>query len=381
MSEQRSRVRERQEKRREQRGAMVRPTATQQIRPVGTPPRRKRPGLPTGNIRWVIAIIGAVIVIGLVLVAGSLINPPKETEAPNAMWLDSRWTYGNRSLDEMKALTSKLQTAQIGHLYLYITSMLEDSTWAGQNGQAFNMLEEPIRQYVQQWRSAYPTAKLYAWIEVQADVPQYRLDNPQLQRVVADLSKQAKDVWGFDGIFLDVKPVFDANKDFPTLLQTVRRSIGLQMPLAVAVPPDLTPTDAGLKLPPQIAPNTVWSREYKQRIALQADTLVVSAYNSYLADPADYIQWVQYQVSAFAGAMSGINTASRLVISVPNYASLLPAHNADIESLAGALDGVRRGRAALGTAQQPVLQGVAIFTERLLTESEWATYQEKWAAP
>ena len=82
-----------------------------------------------------------------------------------------------------------------------------------------------------------------------------------------------------------------------------------------------------------------------------------------------------------AGAMSGINTASRLVISVPNYASLLPAHNADIESLAGALDGVRRGRAALGTAQQPVLQGVAIFTERLLTESEWATYQEKWAAP
>ena len=214
-----------------------------------------------------------------------------------------------------------------------------------------------------------------------ADAPEYRLDSEQLQRVVGDLSKQAKEEWTFDGIFLDVKPVFDDNKDFPTLLQTVRRNIGLTTPLAVAVPPDLTPTDAGLELPAQIAPNTVWSREYKQRIALQADVLVVSAYNSYLADPLEYIKWVEYQVQAFVGAMSGIDTASRLLISVPNYSTRAPAHNADIESLAGALDGVRRGKAALSEAQQPFLQGVAIFTERLLNEAEWVIYQDKWVAP
>lgn len=381
MSEQRSRVRERQEKRRDQRDSMVRRTGTEQIRPVGTPPRLKRPALPAGNVRFVIAVIGAIIVVGAVLLISGLINPPEAKEAPNAIWLDSQWTYGNRSLDEMNVLTSKLQTAQVGHLYLYITSMLEDATWAGINDQPFNTLDEPIRQYVQQWRTAYPNAKLYAWIEVQADAPEYRLDSPQLQRVVGDLSKQAKEEWAFDGIFLDVKPVFDDNKDFPTLLQTVRRSIGLQTPLAVAVPPDLTPTDAGLDLPPQIAPNTVWSREYKQRIALQADVLVVSAYNSYLDDPLTYIQWVEYQVQAFVGAMSGIDTASRLVISVPNYATRSPAHNANIESLAGALDGVRRGKAALAEVQQPFLQGVAIFTERLLSEEEWNIYQEKWAAP
>jgi len=381
MSEQRSRVRERQEKRRDQRDSMVRRTATEQIRPVGTPPRLKRPALPAGNVRFVIAVIGAIIVVGAVLLISGLINPPETKEYPNAIWLDSQWTYGNRSLDEMNALTSKLQTAQVGHLYLYITSMLEDATWAGHNDQPFNTLDEPIRQYIQMWRTAYPDAKLYAWIEVQADAPEYRLDSPQLQRVVGDLSKQAKEEWAFDGIFLDVKPVFDDNKDFPTLLQNVRRSIGLQTPLAVAVPPDLTPTDAGLDLPPQIAPNTIWSREYKQRIALQADVLVVSAYNSYLDDPLTYIQWVEYQVQAFVGAMSGIDTASRLVISVPNYATRSPAHDADIESLAGALDGVRRGKAALAEAQQPFLQGVAIFTERLLSEEEWNIYQEKWAAP
>jgi hypothetical protein len=259
--------------------------------------------------------------------------------------------------------------------------MLEDATWAGANGQAFNTLDGSIRQYIQQWRTAYPDAKLYAWIEVQAAVPSYRLDSPQLQRVVADLSAQAKTDWGFDGIFLDVKPIFDNNKDFPILLQAVRRSIGLDTPLAVAVPPDLTPTDAGITLPPQIAPDTVWSREYKQRIALQADMLVVSAYNSYLTDPASYIQWVEYQVQAFVGAMSGIDTASHLLISVPNYDTVPPAHIADVESLAGALDGVRRGKAALSEAQQPFLQGVAIFTERLLSEEEWNTYQTKWGAP
>jgi hypothetical protein len=380
MSEQRSRVRERQEKRRDQRESMVRRTGTQQIRPVGAP-RARRPALPSGNIRLVIAVVGAIVVIGAVLLISGLINPPEVKEYPNAIWLDSRWTYGNRSLDEMNALTTRLQTAEVGHLYLYITSMLEDATWAGQNGQPFNELDEPIRQYIQQWRTAYPSAKLYAWIEVQADAPEYRLDSEQLQRVVGDLSKQAKEEWTFDGIFLDVKPVFDDNKDFPTLLQTVRRNIGLTTPLAVAVPPDLTPTDAGLELPAQIAPNTVWSREYKQRIALQADVLVVSAYNSYLADPLEYIKWVEYQVQAFVGAMSGIDTASRLLISVPNYSTRAPAHNADIESLAGALDGVRRGKAALSEAQQPFLQGVAIFTERLLNEAEWVIYQDKWVAP
>lgn len=380
MTEHRSRVRERQEKRRDQREAMVRRTSTQQIRPVGAP-RVRRPALPSGNVRLVIAVIGAIVVIGAVLLISGLINPPEEREYPNAIWLDSRWTYGNRSLDEMNALTSRLQTAEVGHLYLFITSMLEDATWAGQNGQPFNELDESIRQYVQQWRTAYPTAQLYAWIEIQADAPEYRLDSEQLQRVVADLSKQAKEEWKFDGIFLDVKPVFDNNRDFPTLLQTVRRSIGLTTPLAVAVPPDLTPTDAGLNLPAQIAPNTVWSREYKQRIALQADMLVVSAYNSYLDDPLEYIKWVEYQVQAFVGAMSGIDTASRLLISVPNYGTLPPAHNADIESLAGALDGVRRGKAALPEAQQPFLQGVAIFSERLLNEAEWVIYQDKWVAP
>jgi hypothetical protein len=380
MSEQRSRVRERQEKRRDQRESMVRRTGTEQIRPVGAP-RAKRPALPSGNIRLMIAAVGAIIIIGAVLLISGLINPPEAKDSPNAIWLDSRWTYGNRSLDEMTALTSRLQTAQVGHLYLYITSMLEDATWAGQNGQPFNELDASIRQYIQQWRTAYPSAKLYAWIEVQADAPEYRLDSEQLQRVVGDLSKQAKEEWEFDGIFLDVKPVFDNNQDFSTLLQTVRRSIGLTTPLAVAVPPDLTPTDAGLELPAQIAPNTVWSREYKQRIALQADVLVVSAYNSYLQDPLEYIKWVEYQVQAFVGAMSGIDTASRLLISVPNYSSRAPAHNADIESLAGALDGVRRGKAALTEAQQPFLQGVAIFTERLLNEAEWVIYQDKWAAP
>lgn len=381
MSEQRSRVRERQDKRREQRESMVRRMGTEQIRPVGTPPRRQRRSLPTGNIRWILALIAGVIVVGLVLVVSGLINPPEAKEAPNAIWLDSRWTYGNRSLDEMKALTSKLQTAQIGHLYLYITSMLEDSTWAGANGQPFNTLDEGIRQYVSQWRSAYPGAKLYAWIEVQAAVPDYRLNSPQLQRVVADLSAQAKQQWAFDGVFLDVKPVFDNNADFPVLLRTVRASIGQDTPLVVAVPPDLTPTDAGITLPAQIAPNTVWSKEYKQRIALQADTLVVSAYNSYLDDPLNYIQWVEYQVKAFTEAMDGISTESRLLISVPNYATVPPAHNADIESLAGALDGVRRGKAALGKDQQPFLQGVAIFTERLLTDEEWGVYQDKWGTP
>ncbi|MCU0512816.1 MAG: hypothetical protein MUE40_09625 [Anaerolineae bacterium] len=375
-------ARERNQRRRQQRETLPRRTGSaRQIRPADAP-RRELPRLHLPGLRWLLAGAGALLIVVAVLFISGAINPPEAETHPNAYWLGTRWTYEERSDAEVERLVRYLRDHDIGAVYAFVTSLLEDATLAGspsEPGSRFNDVEPRLMAFVQRLQQAYPALEIYAWIEVQTtDSQGYRLDNPQVQRVVADLSQRAVQVMGFRGVLLDVKPVFDGNPDYPLLLQAVRRNIGLETPLLVAVPPDLTPTDAGLNLPPQIAPGTVWSLPYKQRIALQADTLVVTAYNSYLSDPVDYINWVTYQVQAFTAAMDAIETTSTLIISVPVFGDQLPAHDASVETLPAALDGVQRGVAALEETAAAIFQGVALFSDRDLTDSEWAVYQEKW---
>lgn len=348
-----------------------------QIRPAGS---FEMPTIKFPGGRWLLLLPGGIILLVAVVGILGVLNPPDVTLNTNAIWLMNDWTYAQRGDDELAQLAAALQENRIGTVYAYVSSLREDATWAGADSiSRFNTAEDAVIDFAQRFKQAYPEVTLYGWIEVQASTSEgYRLDSPQVQRVVADFSQRTVEVMPFDGVLLDVKPIFDGNTDFPALLQAVRRNIGLDTPLAVAVPADLTPTNAGITLPPQIAPDTVWSEAYKQRIALQADSIVITAYNSYLSAPADYMTWVGYQVNAYLSAMSAINATSRLVISVPQYADRPPAHSAITENMANALDGVSQAFSALSDEQRALFQGVAIFTDRALTDEDWRIFREKW---
>ena len=75
--------------------------------------------------------------------------------------------------------------------------------------------------------------------------------------------------------------------------------------LAVAVPPDWTPSDAGIVVPRQIEPGTVWEQSYKQRVALLANQIFVAAYNAGFETAADYSAWVAYQVQCVCAGDCG----------------------------------------------------------------------------
>jgi hypothetical protein len=236
-----------------------------------------------------------------------------------------------------------------------------------------------VTQFVQALRTAYPDVTVYAWVEVVASPPGgYRLDSLQVQNTVASFSSQMVTGAGFDGVLLDVKPIFTDNDDYLSLVNAVRARIGLERSLALAVAPDLTPQDAGITVSDVIAPGTMWSDEYKQRIALKADMLVVNAFNSYLSQPVDYIEWVTYQVDAYVDALQVVEGETALLISVPNYAPNPPAHQADVETLSAGLDGVRRGLIGLDEVTRPYVDGIAIYTDSPLTDDEWRIVRDKW---
>lgn len=371
-----SKARDRQKQRRTQR-EMVRKSGTStQVAPEAN---IKIPEIRIPGGQWLVLIPAAGLIFIAVVLALRFINPPEPETLPDAIWLDKNWTYLEHSNEEVLDLVADLRVNNVGTIYLFTSSLNADGLWSGNAvGSSFNVVEPLLATLISQLRDAYPQLQLYAWIEVNTVAPDYRLDRPQIQNTVANFSQSMITELDFDGVLLDVKPIFEENEDYIQLLRTVKRQIGIDTELIVAVPPDLTPTGTQLSLPGLIAPGTEWSNEYKQRVALLANQIVVTAYNSYQANPVDYIEWVSYQVDSYIEVLSNLDTNTRIVVSVPNYDSTSQAHDPEIESLAAALDGAVRSDEMLDESTRQLLAGVAIFTDHILSDEEWTIYRQRW---
>jgi hypothetical protein len=333
-----------------------------------------------GGRWWLIGLLALLIVGGVTLSLG-LLNPPDTEEASSAIWLNDSWTYTINDPAGLNALAERLQQNQVGTVFAYVSSLKTDTTWSGRETgrNRFSDVEDQLAQFVQAMRTVAPDVEIYAWVEVVASTPDgYRLDNLQLQNTVASFSSRMVTELDFDGVLLDVKPIFSDNDDYLDLVNAVRARIGLERSLALAVAPDLTPQDAGITVSDVIAPGTMWSDEYKQRIALKADMLVINAFNSYLSQPVDYIEWVTYQVDAYVDALQVVEGETALLISVPNYAPNPPAHQEGVETLSAGLDGVRRGLIGLDDDTRPFVDGIAIYTDAPLTADDWQLVRDKW---
>ncbi|GAB5492402.1 MAG: hypothetical protein Phog2KO_26170 [Phototrophicaceae bacterium] len=374
-----SKARERQKQRR-QNHEMVR-KAGQSISQAAPKSQRKLPKFNIPGGQWLLIIPAAGFVLIAVILALRFINPPDTSTPPNGIWLNKSWTYIEHNSEELEEITTSFIRNDIGAIFLYTSSLRADGTWSGlaDENNRFTDVEPQIESLVDDIRSAYPSVKLYAWVEVNVQSPEYRLDQAQIQNTIANFSARMVNQLEFDGVLLDIKPIFEESEDYIQLLRTVKREIGIDTELLVAVPPDLTPSGTELTLPNVIAPGTEWSNEYKQRVALLANQIVISAYNSYQTNPVDYIEWVSYQVDSYVTALSEIDSNTTILVSVPNYEPATQAHDPEIESLAGALDGVVRSANLLDETNSQVLAGVAIFTDELLSDAEWSIYRQRWS--
>jgi hypothetical protein len=325
--------------------------------------------------RLIIYGIGAVAFAVMVVAGlGLLKNEPAETQ-PNAIWIGTEWTYEEPDEAAVNQLVRRLRDNKIGTVYAWVTWLQEDGSWRGTTS------FEAVKTFVQQFNQAYPEALLYGWVGFPVNVGDddgYRLDEADLQQKVADFSQRVVTEFGFDGVFLNVEPVWnDDAADFLELLRKVRLAVGDTRPISVAVPPDWSPSDAQIPVPPQIIPGTVWDKEFKQRVAFLADQIVLMAYNGGLSKSDDYAEWVAYQVKAYADALSDPETGTELVIGIPTYDAQLPAHDPQIENVTSAIKGIRDGLAQAGDAGV-VVQGVAIYAEWETDDSEWAQFKTEW---
>ena len=331
--------------------------------------------------RLLVAVpIGIVVVVGAVAVGLTVVRGPEPVAYNNAIWLDKSWTLDEMDENRLGDFANRLRQNQIATVYAYASTLDIDGHWSGstQDDGGFMDSRDDLASFVEVFRRKHADARIYAWIEIWTHldpVDGYRLDDLALHNNVADFSRLLISDLAFDGIMLDVKPLFAETDDFIRLIRSVRSATGLDVPIAVAVPADLTPTDPKVRSLPSIAPGTMWSANFKKRVMVSADEVVILMYQSYRRDTLDYINWIAYQIETYIPLLE---TNTRIMASVPNYSWESAAHDPIIETISSALDGVNLGLSRLDEELQESLSGVAIFTDEELDQSLWNVYREKW---
>ena len=331
--------------------------------------------------RWKVGAAGAVVVVAGAAVLGTIVlRDEEDLPLNNAIWLDRTWAYGDLDDARLSEFSSQMVENRIGTAYAYVSSLGIDNRWSGgpQGKSSFMDARATVADFVSAFKNKNEQFELLAWIEIWTHLDNtdgYRLDDPNLHQNIADFCRLLVEQLGFDGVLLDVKPLFSANDDFIRLIRRVRSAVGLESPIAVAVTADLTPHDLRLQDVPQIAPGTMWSSEFKQRVMVSADEVVLLMYQSYRQERLDYVNWVAYHVETYINLLE---TDTGVMVSIPNYGGTSSAHNPEIETMAAALDGVNEGLRRLDEDRRPLLTGIAVFSDEQLGQAEWNVFREQW---
>ncbi len=372
-------------KKRKQRQAQLKQAGERINVPQLKPAVPKRINLPQIDVspmvlRNVGAGLGGALLVVLIVVALRAFNPPAPALLPNALWLGTEWTYNEPTDEQIDVLVERLRANEIGSVYAWVTFLREDGTWSGRSDSNLGDVEANVQRFVAQFNDAYPEARLYGWISFPTAPPsvsEYRLADDANHERIAELAKVLVDSYGFDAIYLNVEPVQDGDENFLQLLRTTRALLGDDIRIAVAIPPDWSPLNPTIPVPPLIRPGTEWSTAYKQSVALLADELLIMAYNSGLNNARDYSAWTAYQVQAYANAVNDLGVETDVVIGVPTYDAEPPGHDPLVENISSSVAGVRSGLLQAGEAADTV-RGLAIYAEWETDNTEWSTFNQQW---
>ena len=377
------RARERR-KRRQERTAMVRPRMPEGYKPMLAPTGGfKLPDFRIPEGRYLLYGVGALLVVlGILYVLSQITGSAQNvTTPPNGLWLGTELTYGLDEDTSVEELVAQLREQQIGTVYAWVSWLKEDQTWGGwQDGtNEFAEVEPRVKTFVEQFNALYPEATLYGWVSL--PVQYHDMNDNAVRTAVADFSQRVVRDLGFDGVFLNVEPVWNNDTAFLTLLGQVREALGDTVPISAAIPPDWSPLGVDLPVPPLIVPGTVWDMRYKQSVALLVDELAVMAYNSGLSSASDYTECVAYQVATYANAVAALDTGAgagaHIMVGIPTYAAELPAHDPLVENISSAAQGVRLGLAQADSDAQYV-RGVAIYAAWETDQGEWSQFRQSW---
>lgn len=339
--------------------------------------RRKRATSSRGHVRveqgpnwtrWIMGAVaaGAALALLMVLITRYLIPAMQADEQPfsNRTWLGYAWTSQPADPSAVGALGRLLEDSHIERVYLEANAWRADGTLVeGENAAAF----------ASSLREANNQISVLLWLRISAS----QIADEAQRATIEDFLNKAVHEWGLDGVQIHARGIVDGSNNFVDFLRSVREIVGPEKLVSIAAPPDRVPIDPDIPIGLVDDPAYTWSQNYKQRIGLLLiDEFVVMAHASGLSDPAEYREWVAYQIDSYVSALAALENSVEVVIAIPTYGSDV-GHDPRVESVSESIAGIKQGIEQTDRAKTYVV-GAGLYSYEATDSHEWDAFEANW---
>ncbi len=276
----------------------------------------------------------------------------------NAVWAQHSWSEDVHSPEEIRDFVETLGKHHIRYVYLHVGPLESD-------GQIPAARYRQLGEFLKVARVYSDRIVYIPWLgQIRNKLP---LDSLSARSNIAAISRMFVQDFGMGGVHIDIEPILDNDSDFLFLLEDVRKAIGSDKIISVALSEYFPESVAFVAQKFMRAEDSI-SKDYMRKIDSLADQLVIMTYENSIRDGRFYRYFLKNEVIWLTNVLKH----SKLIIGLPTYDTesdtFYPrAENIDF-GLRGVLDGLSSWRST-----HEVFEGVALYGYWTTDKKEWDT--------
>ncbi|WP_328432059.1 hypothetical protein [Streptomyces sp. NBC_00453] len=287
----------------------------------------------------------------------------------DAIWLGHAWVDGRKTDADVTALARRLKSTGIRDLYVHAGPLEHDGTLPKSAYPKARWLIAAVHREA-------PGARVQAWLGdvLATESPTgMRLERPETRAAVVTSTRQILAA-GFEGAHFDLEPLHSGDRDYLTLLDSLRSVTRAHHALLSVAAHQIDPLPGFHAFWGTVAGHPKWwSQRFFGQVARRVDQIAVMSYDTMQPLQSLYGGYVAQQTSL---ALEVTPKSTDLLMGLPFYHENRFGHWNHAETVPAAVRGVRLGlsRTDAGRARF----GVALYVDFAATEADWRAYRDDW---
>jgi hypothetical protein len=330
-------------------------------------------------VRWTRRVaLGLVLIVVLPVLAAEISlrvnytgDPADGTYTRNkdAIWLGHAWVDGRKKDADVTALARELETTGIRDLYVHSGPLEHNGTLPGS-------AYPRARWFIDAVHRAAPGIRVQAWLGdvLATESPDgMRLERPETRAAVVESTRQIL-ATGFDGVHFDLEPLHSDDRNYLTLLDSLRRVTRAKDAQLSIAAHQIDPVPGFHSFWGTVAGHPKWwSQKFFGQVARRVDQIAVMSYDTMQPLESTYGGYVAQQTSL---ALEVTPNSTDLLMGLPFYHENRFGHWNHAETVPAAVRGVRLGLSR--TDADRANFGVALYVDFAAEAGDWRAYREDW---
>jgi hypothetical protein len=291
------------------------------------------------------------------------------TRGKDAIWLGHAWVDGRKKDADVSALADRLEGTGIRDLYVHAGPLEHDGTLP-------KSAYPNARWFIDAVHREIPGIRVQAWLGdvLATESPAgMRLERAQTRAAVVRSTREILAA-GFEGAHFDLEPLHSDDRNYLTLLDSLRGVTRAQDAQLSVAAHQIDPLPGFHSFWGTVAGHPKWwSQEFFGQVARRVDQIAVMSYDTMQPLQSTYGGYVAQQTSL---ALEVTPKTTDLLMGLPFYHENRFGHWNHAETVSAGVRGVRLGLSRTDVDRAGF--GVALYVDFAAEEKDWTAYREGW---